>query len=325
MVGLVKGIGIGTAVGAGTGAVLADDSATAGAIRGGIAGAAAGSAVHYVPRGISATYKSSGFSRPTEGLVGRYTDDIINSYEPVMKAMKTDQNKELVKSAVPVFKKAFKESTDNPSFSIKSIEGLKDKVKNLNQADLDTLTGLGEKVTVATNAMNSKASTKEMNSYIEAQSKNFKDLSGKKKVGLMTAAAVDAGLNSVNHHLIQPMFSMGNKIKSGKIGDIDRWENSAAAFNTFGLYETYNAANEVSNGQYGSALGTMATVGAGKLAYSQASNLLKLNGKLMDKGTNLYDVTKNVIPGAVGLQKFTNGVKNFTPEQQLHVMQVMTG
>ena len=108
MVSLVKGVGIGASVGAGLGALSSDDGYVTGSLRGGIAGAGIGALAHGIPRGIDAAYKSSGLTKPRDGLLGEYAKDAMDSFKGTYTSVNNEQNKNLMKSFVPVLRKQLK-------------------------------------------------------------------------------------------------------------------------------------------------------------------------------------------------------------------------
>lgn len=319
MVSLVKGVGIGAAAGAGLGALASDDGYGTGALRGGIAGAGVGGLAHGVPRGISAAYKGSGLTRPREGLVSEYVADAMDSFKGTYTSVNTEQNKELMKSFVPGVKKAVKTSVDDRDFSLKMVDNLVDNVKSFSKKDMDTISNIGKNVEDDLASLSKKASTKEMGDFFENSINTFRSATTSKKVGIATAAITDAGLNSVKSHLIDPTVSMFGKIKKGNFKDIHKHEMAATAFNAWGAYEMGHAVNDIADGNYGSAAGTMVMMGAGKLAYSQGANLLKVNSMLKERGMTWGGVGKAGI-GGMGANKFYNGTKAWSPEDQISVM-----
>ena len=59
--------------------------------------------------------------------------------------------------------------------------------------------------------------------------------------------------------------------------------------------------------------------GAGKLAYGQGANILKVNSMLKERGMTWSGVGKAGV-GGIGANKFYNGTKAWTPEDQTSIM-----
>ena len=319
MVSLVKGVGIGASVGAGLGALSSDDGYGTGALRGGIAGAGIGALAHGIPRGIDAAYKSSGLTKPRDGLLGEYAKDAMDSFKGTYTSVNNEQNKNLMKSFVPGVKKAVKTSADDRDFSLKMVDNMVDNVKSFSKKDMDTISNIGKNVEDDLHNLSKKASTKELGNFFEDSIKTFQSATTSKKVGIATAAVTDAGLNSVKSHLIEPTMNMFGKIRSGNFRDIQKHEVAATAFNSWGAYEMGGAVNDISDGNYGSAVGTLAMMGAGKLAYGQGANILKVNSMLKERGMTWSGVGKAGV-GGMGANKFYNGTKAWTPEDQTSIM-----
>lgn len=319
MVSLVKGLGIGTAVGAGIGALSSDDGYGAGALRGGIAGAGIGGLAHGVPRGIEAAYKGSGLTRPREGMLSEYGKAALDAFGDTYKSVNSEQNKGLMKSFIPGVKQAAKTSATDREFSLNMVNSMADNVSSFSSQDIQNLANMGKNMERDFNKLHSTSVHKEMSDFFENNFETLRSASKSKKVGIATAAIVDGGLNSVKSHLIDPTISMFGKMKKGDFKGIQKHEMAATAFNALGAYEMGGAVNDIADGNYGSAAGSLALLGAGKLAYGQGANFLKANSMLKERGMTWGGLSKAAV-GGVGLQKFSNGAKAWTPEDEMAVV-----
>lgn len=324
MVGFVKGIGVGTAVGAGAGAVASDDGYGAGALRGGIAGAVAGAGVAGVPRMINAAYSKAGFTKPPEGAFSNYANTLMDTYKPTYDVVNTEANKELMKSFIPGVKAANKTATSDGDFALKTIESMAKTYKGMKPEDIKRLANVGEIIAKDSEKLEGNKNISDFTNYMQQEVKKFQGLSGGLKVGVMTTAAIDGGIGSVKSHLIDPMVSMGKKIGKGDFRGINKFEYGAAGFNALGVYETGSAVNDIADGNYGSAAGSLALLGAGKLAYSQGANVVKGLDMLHGKGMTVKGAVNAGVAGG-GMYRMNAGIKSWTPEQQARAQEILGG
>lgn len=316
-IGLAATSAIGIGIGAGTGAALSDDGYLSGALRGGIAGGAIGSAFNLVPRAINAAYKDAGFTRLEDGVFSQWRDDAVKAFRPTYDSVNNDANKSLMKSFGGAAKRANKESMNNKEFAQNIVKNMSATVKDLSAEDMGKLQNIGSTMGKDMQKLHESPHHKAVDDFLEKNVKAFGELSKGKKVGVMTAAVIDGSINSVKNHLIDPVKDLGSKLKDGRFKDIRPFhEGGAVAFNAYGLYEGGHVANDIADGNYGSAAKGLAVLGGMKLAYGQGANAISGAKYMYDNNLNPFKL-KNAAIAGVGMKKLDLGVKAMDEAEQM--------
>lgn len=318
--------GIGAAVGGIGGALTNSEDRTSGALRGAVLGAGLGAATNTIPKGISNTFKKSGFYMPDRKAISEVGDHFTTDYRPFYDVVNTPENKEYAKSYMPVVKQSLKEGgTDSDFFENFSVNMAKRaKEHGANGANLgpERVMELGDAAQSSFEAfekhMSESGGRKEIDKAIHGNMKIWKASSAGMKVGIATSAVASAGFESMMHHIAAPTGQFFKNLKDGKAPG---WRNSfATAASALGAYEGYNVLNNTSEGNYGSAAGGMLMLGLGKVAFSQGVNAFDIGAAMKKKG-----LTPQGLKAAMGvgfiLNKLKNGAKNMEPEQKARIVQ----
>ena len=314
--GALKYAGVGAATGAGIGAMTSDDGALTGARRGAVFGALVGGGIHAIPRSVSKTLKTSGFKQWDNSKNKEIGDELATTFKPFYDEVNTAENKNIMKSFVPAAESAFRDSKNDKDFALNTLMNMADTLDGMDGSSVNAISKkletMGESLDATMQGFDKGSASKEIRGFIDDNRKIIDGLQGKKKVGTLTSAVGKIGFDSAYHHIVEPTAQFFKRVGKGK--KPTGMQTAAFGASAFGVYESYGIMNNVSDGNYGAALGGIGMLAAGKLIFSGASNMIALDKFATKKGFTRQGRKMALIAGA-GTLKFSSGVKQFGPEE----------
>lgn len=149
-------------------------------------------------------------------------------------------------------------------------------------------------------ARNAKAIGKAKEDYSQTFEHNknlFDKATGTQKATMAAAYSMKASADTINHHLIDPMLSGIDKIRSRDFQNIRASEITATAFNAFGVYELGDVAHNTANGDYKEAMAGLTRLSMGKMAYSSGASLFAAKTYMKENGITGGDLVASTITG----------------------------
>lgn len=289
-----------TGIGAGVGGVaggLTGDDTLSGVMSGALFGAGVGASVNLLPKFVNNTLVKHDF-RGFSNSINDIASEGIDSYRPLINSVNNPLNKTLVSDFKDISKKHFFKS--NREFSRDTISGILNRVSG-NTSDLSRINKMANDSWTGTESFLGKKTGKDAFNISMHNASVWSGLNSKEKWQVGTAKTLQLGFDSVYNHVVKPT---GDFFKKGVEKTFDN--GSAAVVSAIGLYEGYNAVNNVADGNYSGAFANLVGFGALKVAYSQGMNVKHFNQMLKEKGVTFKQVANTAGVG-VGLARFKNG------------------
>ena len=310
----MKGAGIHAGIGAGIGAVggafTTDDDWYQGAKRGAGAGAIVGGGINLGAKYVSGVMEKSGLQSWDHANTKNVIKDMSDSYKGTYAVMNNPANTESMKTFLPNVRKNFFNDNDR-HFAYNTAMGLTDELKKNPQLAKD----LG---TFGTNVMNDSlkfektGSHKVIKDFTNANYDAIQKADGiAAKANLYNAFTMKSAFDSAYDHIINPTGQLIKNTMKGDFGSITKGQVAAGAFSAYGGYEGYGALKDASNGDYSGALGAAGMLVAGKLAFAQASNMIKVDSYLKANDMTWRGVGKSGM-GFIGAKRMNSGLNDIS-------------
>lgn len=262
--------------GAAAGYALSDDTVDYGGIAttAGV-GLAIGGGFAYTNKVTNKFLSDAGFSPIPDKLMNEVAKQVSENNEPLFNQMKSNSNmavlQTLVDSGQVIGSKA-------DSFTkLKSVQNVS---AALNNNRISTLSPKTDTV-------------KQLENWYDKNKSAYDDAGWAKKVGIVAAYNVNNTVDALKTNFVDPVTSLGGKLKTGNFSGITSPELAATAFNAFGAYEGYKAFDNAANGEYHRAAGHLATLSAGKMAYTHGTSLFAAKTFMKDNNLSMGDVVSS--------------------------------
>lgn len=262
--------------GAAAGYALSDDTVDYGGIAttAGV-GLAVGGGFAYTNKVTSKFLSNAGFSPIPERLMDDVANQLAGHNEPLFNQLKSNSNKAILQTLV--------DSGQIIGSKADSFTKLK-SVQNVSAAlDNNRISALSPK----------SSTVRELEEWYGKNKQAYSDASLTKKAGIIAAYNMQNTVDALKTNFVDPVTSLGGKLKTGNFSGITSPELAATAFNAFGAYEGYKAFDSAANGEYHRAAGHLATLSAGKMAYTHGTSLFAAKTFMKDNNLSMGDVVSS--------------------------------
>lgn len=262
--------------GAAAGYALSDDTIDYGGIAttAGV-GLALGGSFAYTNKLTGKFLSGAGFSPIPEHLMDDVARQVAGTNEPLFNQMKSNSNMAVLQTLVDSG-----QVIGSRADSFTKLRSVQNVSAALNNNRISTL--------------NPKSSTvKELESWYETNKQAYDNAGWAKKAGIVAAYNVNDTIDGLKANFLDPVTSLGTKLKTGNFTGITGNELAATAFNAFGVYEGYKAFDSAANGEYQKSVGHLATLSAGRMAYAQGTSLFAARNFMKENNLSMGDVVSS--------------------------------